>query len=246
MDRDPLDALAAEEDRLEELLSGLDAGEWDHASACAGWSVRDVVLHLAQTEEAVVASLGGGAFAAPVSADVATIDDLMAAWVAAERDTKEDVLSRWSVARRSALDGLRSAPPDQAVQWAAAPLKPRTLATTRLSEHWIHALDVAEPLGRELPDTARLWHIARLAHRTIPYAYARAGRSDAPSVYVELEPPGGGEPWTFGASDAACTIAGSASDFCRVAARRRPAAESSLEGRGPGADDVLSLLRTYA
>ena len=246
MNVDPIDALAAEEDRLDGLLAGLDAGEWERASACAGWTVRDVVLHLAQTEEAVVASLGGGAFAAPATAEASTVDDLMAAWVEAERDADDDPLERWQKARLEALDALRSAPADQAVQWAAAPLKPRTLATTRLSEHWIHAMDVAEPLGRELPDTDRLWHIARLAHRTIPYAYARAGRSDAPSVFVELEPPGGGEPWTFGDSDAACSILGSASEFCRVAARRLPAAESSLEGRGPGADEVLSLLRTYA
>ena len=246
MDRDPISALAAEEERLEEILSGLDAVEWDKGSACAGWSVRDVVLHLAQTEEAVVASLGGGAFAAPASADVSTIDDLMAAWVDAERDSSGDAFARWQTARRDALDGLRAAPADQVVQWAAAPLKPLTLATTRLSEHWIHALDISEPLGRDLPDSDRLWHIARLAQRTLPYAYARAGRSDAPSVYVELDPPDGGDPWTFGEPGAQVTIAGRAGEFCRVAARRLPAAGASLVASGPGADEVLDLIRTYA
>lgn len=247
MNPDPIDALAAEEERLEAILDALDSSEWAAGSACEGWSVRDVVLHLAQTEEAVVASLGGGEFAAPGAADVSTIDDLMAVWVEAESSTSnEEAFARWRTARRRALEGLRSAPRDQMVQWAAAPLKPMTLATTRLSEHWIHALDIAEPLGKELPDGERLWHIARLAHRTLPYAYARAGRSDPPSVYVELDPPGGEEPWTFGEPGSQVTITGSASEFCRVAARRLPAADSSLTAEGEGAEDVLTLIRTYA
>lgn len=247
MDQDPIDALAAEGDRLETLLGGLGPDEWSHPSGCPGWSVSDVVLHLAQTEEAVVASLGGGAFAAPPAGEAATIDDLMEAWVVAERDASSDgTFERWCTARRRSVEGLRAAAPDRPVAWAAAPLKPRTLATTRLSEHWIHALDIADPLGRELPDTARLWHVARLAHRTIPYAYARAGRDDPPSVYLELEPPGGGEPWTFGDPDAEDAISGPAGEFCRVAARRMAPGDTSLVVRGPGADDVLSLVRTYA
>jgi hypothetical protein len=40
------------------------------------------------------------------------------------------------------------------------PLKPATLATTRLTEHWAHALDITGPLGIELPDTGRLRHVA--------------------------------------------------------------------------------------
>src|SRR5829696_442992 len=32
--------------RLLEVLDGLDAGQWGSPSACAGWSVRDLVVHL--------------------------------------------------------------------------------------------------------------------------------------------------------------------------------------------------------
>jgi uncharacterized protein (TIGR03084 family) len=246
MDQDPIAALAAEEDRLEEILSSLGPEEWEHASACEGWSVADVVLHLAQTEEAVRASVEGGEFAAPPVADAATIDDLMAGWVGAERGgSPSTVFERWRKARREALDALKAAPADQPVAWAAAPLRPKTLATTRLSEHWIHAMDIAGPLGKDLPDTDRLWHIARLAHRTVPYALSRAGRSDAPSVYVELEAPDG-DGWTFGEPGAEVTITGKASEFCRVAARRLAPDATSLRARGEGAHEVLSLLRTYA
>src|SRR5688500_13482726 len=174
---DVLEALAAEGDRLEALLGSLPEESWAHASGCEGWTVSDVVLHLAQTEEAVVATLTGGTFEVPAGVAGNNVDEIMAGWVDAQRGAPaSEVFGRWTEARRSALDALRQADPGQAVGWAAAPLKPRTLATTRLSEHWIHAQDIAEPLGEDYPDSERLWHIARLAHRTVPYAYARAGR----------------------------------------------------------------------
>ena len=41
------DDLEAEQDRLEEILGGLDAAQWTAPSAASGWTVADVVLHLA-------------------------------------------------------------------------------------------------------------------------------------------------------------------------------------------------------
>jgi hypothetical protein len=35
------------------ILFGLDDARWQAPSAAAGWTVADVVLHLAQTEETV-------------------------------------------------------------------------------------------------------------------------------------------------------------------------------------------------
>jgi hypothetical protein len=35
----------------------------------------------------------------------------------------------------------------------AGPVKPATLATTRLTEHWAHGLDITGPLGVDFPDT---------------------------------------------------------------------------------------------
>jgi hypothetical protein len=69
----------------------------------------------------------------------------------------------------------RSVQADRPEEWAAVPLSARTLATTRLAEHWAHALDVTGPLDLDYPDTARLRNIAWLAHRTLPYAFATAG-----------------------------------------------------------------------
>lgn len=238
--------LAAEQEQLEALLTGLSGSDWDHPSDCQGWTISDVVLHLAQTEEAVVASVTGGTFRFPGGLAGGNVDEIVAEWVKAERGSSPaEVLDRWKAARRAALTALADAAPDRTVTWAAAPLKPRTLATTRLSEHWIHAQDIARPLGADYPDTDRLWHIARLAHRTVRYAYARNGRGDPPSVHLELAAPSG-EMWEFGDSGSEVEITGTASAFCRVAGRRLDPAQAKLEARGQRADELLSLVRTYA
>lgn len=239
-------ALEVQTDRLDEILSGLDEEQWAAPSLCPGWSVTDVVLHLAQTEESVVATTEGGNLTIPAQ-EAATVDDAMENWVRSERGASpQEVYERWNVARRSALKALRAADPDVPVQWAAAPLRPKTLATTRLSEHWIHTLDITEPLGIDDPDTDAIESLAWLAVKTIPYAFARAGRGDPPEVRAELIAPSGST-WTLGPEDAPCKIEGPAGLFVRVAARRIPAIEApELRGTGPRADEVLELVRTYA
>jgi uncharacterized protein (TIGR03084 family) len=239
-------ALGAQTDRLDAILGGLDEGQWSAPSLCPGWSVSDVVLHLAQTEEGVAATVTGSDMVIP-SEGAANIDEAMEHWVRAERGAShEEVHVRWNKARREALDAMRGADPGTPLTWAAAPLRPKTLATTRLSEHWIHTMDIAEPLGIENPDTDDIGHLAWLAVKTVPYAFARAGRDDPPSVRAELVAPSGAE-WRFGPDDAECVIAGPASEFVRVAARRIPAAEArDLTARGDRAEVVMELVRTYA
>jgi len=54
------DDLAAEQERLAGILGGLDEAQWTSPSGADGWSVADVVLHLAQSEESVVIAVAGG------------------------------------------------------------------------------------------------------------------------------------------------------------------------------------------
>jgi uncharacterized protein (TIGR03084 family) len=140
---------------------------------------------------------------------------------------------------------MRAADPDVPVQWMVGTLKPATLATTRLAEHWAHGLDIAGPLGADFPDTPRLRHIAWLAHRTLPYALSVAGEPAAP-VRCELTAPDGAEVWRFGPADAESAITGAAGEFCRVAAQRLDPARSGLAASGPHGAAALRLVRTYA
>jgi uncharacterized protein (TIGR03084 family) len=154
------------------------------------------------------------------------------------------VFNRWQTARRAALAALRACPSTVRLRWATIPLTPRTLATTRLAEHWAHALDVTVALGISYPDTVRLWHVAWLAHRSLPYAFAVAGEHAVP-VRCELLVPDG-QRWQFGPVDAPSLIAGPAGTFCRVGARRLPAERSGLTVAGPHGAAALRVLRTYA
>lgn len=243
---DVFDDLEAEGDRLETLLAGLDEAGWTTESDASGWSVADVVLHLAQSEELVVATFGG-----PVEPGTAgfearagsSMDEMMDASVRAQRAPGPVVFERWRQARQEALRHLRAAPADRAVPWAAAPLRPGTLATTRLAEHWAHGLDIAGPLGFAFEDTPRLRHVAWLAHRSLPYAFSLAGQEPHP---VRCDLTFAGERWTFGPADAPSHIEGEAGEFCRVAAQRVPAANTGLRAEGPHGADALALLRTYA
>jgi uncharacterized protein (TIGR03084 family) len=127
----------------------------------------------------------------------------------------------------------------------AAPVKPATLATTRLAEHWAHGLDITGPLGIAFPDTERLRHIAWLAHRSLTYAFGLTGEQPR-QVRCELIAPDGAATWEFGPADADSAISGDAGEFCRVAAQRLAPGRSGLAATGPYGPAALGVLRTYA
>jgi uncharacterized protein (TIGR03084 family) len=236
--------LEAEQDALEAVLAALPEDAWLTESAAPGWTVADTVLHLAQSEEAVVATTGGRGDALTWSRYGDSVDAAMAALVEEQRTGPAEIFQRWKDARRAALAGLRAADPNQPVRWVAAALKPRTLATTRLAEHWAHARDIVGPLSIDYPDTARLRHIAWLGHSTLPYAFALAGQ-EPHDVHCVLTGPAG-EVWRYGPAEAESSISGSAGAFCRVGAQRLSAEQSGLETHGPYGMAALRVLRNYA
>jgi uncharacterized protein (TIGR03084 family) len=235
--------LQAEQDRLEDILLSLSDDAWCAPSGAEGWTIADVVLHLAQTEEAVVSTAAGHDGLSRWGIGQASMDVVVDQMVRTERGNPVEILRRWQRARRASRHALNDADPNVSLPWAAAPLKPATLATTRLAEHWAHGLDVTRPLDIPFPDTARLRHVAWLAYRSLPYAFALAGLAPCP-VYCELVAPDG-TAWRFGPTDAASVITGSAGAFCRVGARRILADESGLVANGPYGSAALQLLRTY-
>ena len=247
-----LTALDEQHSELAALLDPLDRSDWERPTRCDGWTVADVVLHLAQTDELAVAS-AQGRFAEGLAVlaggldGQGNVDDGAAAMVARERGVLPTALrDRWRTGAGALRDALRAGDPHLRVDWVAGQLSILTLATTRLAECWIHTGDVAEALGVVQEPTERLEHIARLAWRTLPYAFARDGRELAGPVAFDLRAPSGRR-WRF-ASDAepATVIEGAGVDLCLVAARRAAPEDTSLRGTGPDALAVLELVRTYA
>ena len=246
--------LGEQHGELERLIAPSGPEDWARPTPdCPGWTVADVVLHLAQADEwAMAGPIEGNAAAAarlaggPVSPGETT-DDTVARMVANERGAApEQLLARWRRSSSELRAFFLARGPREPLPWIFGELPARTLATTRLVECWIHTRDVANALGRTAHDGAQLWHVARLAWRTLPFVFARAGLpAVAPeTVRLDLTAPDG-DRWTFGAADAPTTISGTALGFCLVAARRVDPARTALVARGPEAESVLALVRTW-
>ena len=110
----------------------------------------------------------------------------------------------------------------------------------------IHTGDVQAAFGGGPTAAPRLRQIARLAWRTLPYAFASAGKELAGPVAFELTGPSG-ERWDLVPEGAPATVVtGDALDLCLVAGRRRTPDETGLVAEGPDAEAVLALVRTYA
>jgi uncharacterized protein (TIGR03084 family) len=251
-----LAALSEQQSELDGLINPVDESAWTKPSRCDGWTVSDVVLHLAQTNEMALASLEGtlDAYYArmleradgewPPSANV---DDGAGAMVEKERGAPPaEVYARWRNGVDTLIDAYRAADPHARVQWVAGTLSAMTLSTTRLAETWIHTNDVAYGLGIDLGSPERLKHIARLAWRTLPYAFMRAGRELKGAVAFELTAPSGDNQWVFGDELADTVLRGPVRELCEVAGQRANAADTSLTAEGPDASAVLELVRTFA
>jgi uncharacterized protein (TIGR03084 family) len=250
---DTLDALTEQQDELAGLLHRRPDDDWHLPTPmCPGWDVADVVLHLAQTNEAAIASAQGrladfGERLAGAQGDASNVDDTADQMVMAQRGAPvAELHDRW----RKGVDELRTvlaeSDPHTRVMWVAGELSIRTLGTTRLAETWIHTNDVADAFGVTLVAGDRLRHVARLAWRTLPYAFAQAGRELSGPVAFELRGPTG-EAWNFVPDETPrTTIRGDGVELCLVAGRRLTPTDTGLQGEGPDADAVLELVRTYA
>jgi len=250
---DILTALASQHAELADLIDGCTNGDWECPTRCEGWDVAAVLLHLAQTDEYATASAHGEldrhrrGFLGNRGSQTVSVDAAAAALVDADRAAGGDAIRRrWHDASQGMRAAFNSGNPHQRVTWISGQLSLQTLATTRLSECWIHTGDIASAFGIDPQPTDRLHHIARLAWRTLPYAFQRADTVMNGPVALDLIGPNG-ERWRFDPdAPARTTIRGSAVEFCEVAARRVDPDATDLVGNGPDTAAVLRLVRTYA
>lgn len=98
---DPFDAQDAAAARLDAHFAGLSGAAWDAPSQCAGWSVRDVLAHLASGERYHQACLDGrvaellGEMGARGATDVASFNDVLLSDVAGRSGPA--LLEEWRV-----------------------------------------------------------------------------------------------------------------------------------------------------
>ena len=122
-------------------------------------------------------------------------------------------------------------------------------------ETWAHGLDIKDAMegiltydeDEEDPtaDTSRIRHIAWLAHRMLPYAFAEAGEPFPESgIRLELMGPSYAR-WVYGPEDASDVIKGIAGEWCRIAVHRLDYGATSLKAEGDNAETALRVVRTY-
>jgi uncharacterized protein (TIGR03083 family) len=150
---DPYPAFVRQRERLAQTLSGLSAGEWSTSSRCDGWTVQDVVEHLAGVNGFWALSLASGlrdrptrllASFDPVSVPAAMVD-------AARGAPTADTLDRFVATNDALIDILGSLTDADWSRPAEAPpghLAVRAVVAHALWDSWIHERDVLVPLAR--------------------------------------------------------------------------------------------------
>jgi uncharacterized protein (TIGR03084 family) len=243
-----LSDLAAEGDRLESIVAGVDEEGWRTPTPAPGWTVATQVAHLAWTDEvAVAAATDKTAWDAVVTEAIQDPEGFVdAEALRGAEASPADLLTRWRAARPALAQALREVPTGEKLPWFGPPMSPTSMATARFMETWAHSLDVHEALGVEPERTDRIRHVAHLGVRTRNFAYSVHGL-DAPAeeFRIELTAPSG-DLWTYGPEDSAQTLQGSAWDFCLLVTQRVHRRDTDLVAQGRDANEWLSIAQAFA
>jgi len=162
-DLDPYDLMDAEAARLDAYFSGLGEADWAKPSRCEGWSVRDVLAHLASSEDYNHASLEG------------TVGEFLAAWgekgatdlttaneigIRALDDRSTDqLIADWRVANALTRAKLRERDGDD-IDTSVGPYPARWQAFHLAFELAVHADDVGVPVAPAEAGARVAWEAA--------------------------------------------------------------------------------------
>jgi len=253
--REILSDLVAEQQALDQFLQRVHEREWTLPTSAPGWTILDTVSHLAYTETLAAEAITRGQEVIDLE-KITSIDEWTVRGVDIGRTKRyQAVIEWWRNGRASVVDALSRIDARDRIPWLVAPMSAKAFATTRLMETWAHGLDIKDAMeGRitldeeeEDPtdDTIRLRHVAWLAHRMLPYAFAEAGEEYPDSgIRVELMGPKYSR-WVYGPEDADNVIKGIGGDWCRVAVQRLDLEDTTLKAEGTAAETALRVVRTY-
>jgi uncharacterized protein (TIGR03083 family) len=163
-DLDPFEIFDAEAARLEHFFSSLDAEGWKRPSRCAGWSVRDVLGHLAGEELYNHACLDGdleGFFAMVEREGIGGGFDGFNEWcVRQRRDVPVDeVLQEWSEKNAETRRRMRDLGRNATLQTSTGPYPVGWQTFHYDSEYATHADDVGAPVSDEEAEARTLWRL---------------------------------------------------------------------------------------
>jgi len=147
---------AKERSAFLELLGGVGVGDWDRATVCPGWTVKDVTAHVLHDDLRRLAGMRDGHQGPPPEAGEPLADfsrRVNQEWVAAARclSTRQLVelltLTGGQVARMWQQQDLQA--DGTAVSWAGLDASPVWLDAAReLTEYWTHQQQVRDATSR--------------------------------------------------------------------------------------------------
>jgi uncharacterized protein (TIGR03084 family) len=240
--RQLLEDLRAERGVVATLLASLPDDKWDVDSPAEGWTLRDCVVHLCETDDSAAAIANGQTLERRGEGS-----GVLTAGMLRSKTLTPDELRAWYCRAGDAmLAGLSKYGGDERLPWAGRAMGVRSYTSARLMEHWSHGLDIHDAAGVAPEDTDRLRHIAHLGYITRDFAYRTRGlEPPATPLYVELASPLGGT-WRWGRPDAPDRIEGPAGDWCRVVTQRIHADDTSLIATGARAREFLLVAQAFA
>ena len=155
LDGRPSDILAPvvrQRRRLNRTLTSFDEQQWAYPSRCAGWSNRDVIVHLDSTNTFWNFSIAAGLRGEPTQF-LATFDPVAspAQMVAGSNlTTTAEVLDRFTTSTDALLSAMEELDADGWETLAEAP--PGHISISALAHHalwdsWVHERDILLPLG---------------------------------------------------------------------------------------------------
>ncbi|MEU7853485.1 maleylpyruvate isomerase family mycothiol-dependent enzyme [Nonomuraea sp. NPDC049141] len=161
---DPFDVFDAEAGRLDRFFAGLDDAGWARPSRCEGWSVRDVLGHLAGEELYNHACLDGNVqdlLARLAREGVEGFHDFNEWCVRQRRNMPvEQVLQEWRTENADTRRRMRELGRDASLDTMAGPYPVGMQAFHYDSEYATHADDVGAPVPKEEADARTLWRVA--------------------------------------------------------------------------------------
>jgi len=240
--------LRAESDELDALVAPLAAARWAEPTPSPGWTIAHQIGHLLWTDRAALTAVtdeaGFAELLAAAGQDPDGFVDAGAEELAATPPA--ELLNDWRVTRGRLHEALLEVAEGRKLPWFGPPMSATSMATARLMETWAHGLDVADALGVKRPPTERLRAIAHIGVRTRDYAFVVNNLTPPTEPFlVELRGPGG-DTWSWGPSDAAQRVTGSAEDFCFLVTQRRPLTALDITASGTNAQRWLKIAQAFA
>lgn len=163
-DLDPFDIFDTEAARLDRFFSGLGGQDWDQPSRCSGWSVRDVLAHLAGEELYNHACIRGdtAGFLSMLEDDGEGFgwEEFNQWCVRRRRDAPvNEVLSEWREQNRYTRQVMRSLGRDATLRTSVGPYPVGLQTFHYASEYATHADDVGAPVSNDELDDRMLWRV---------------------------------------------------------------------------------------